>query len=33
MFFFFPEESPSNADHTYQSPFESIKQIDDDGTE
>ena len=33
MFFFFPEESPSNADNTYQSPFESIKQIDDDGNE
>ena len=33
MFFFFPEESPSNADNTYQSPFESIKQIDDDGIE
>ena len=33
MFFFFPEESPSNADNTYQSPFESIKQIDDDSNE
>ena len=33
MFFFFPEENPSNADNTYQSPFESIKQIDDDGNE
>ena len=33
MFLFFPEESPSNADNTYQSPFESIKQIDDDGNE
>lgn len=33
MFFFFPEESPSNVDNTYQSPFESIKQIDDDGNE
>lgn len=33
MFFFFPKESPSNADNTYQSPFESIKQIDDDGNE
>ena len=33
MFFFFPEESPSNADNTYQSPFESIKQIDDNGNE
>lgn len=33
MFFFFPEESPSNADNSYQSPFESIKQIDDDGNE
>ena len=33
MFFFFPEESPSNADNTYQSPFESITQIDDDGNE
>ena len=33
MFFFFPEESPSDADNTYQSPFESIKQIDDDGNE
>ena len=33
MFFFFPENSPSNADNTYQSPFESIKQIDDDGNE
>ena len=33
MFFFFPEESPSNADNTYQSPFESIKQIDDDDNE
>lgn len=33
MFFFFPEESPSNTDNTYQSPFESIKQIDDDDNE
>lgn len=33
MFFFFHEESPSNTDNTYQSPFESIKQIDDDGNE
>ena len=33
MFFFFPENSPSNADNTYQSPFESIKQIDDNGNE
>ncbi|RIW10919.1 DNA damage-inducible protein D [Veillonella parvula] len=33
MFFFFPEESPSNVDNTYQSPFESIKQINDDGNE
>lgn len=33
MFFFFPEESPSNVDDTYQSPFESIKKIDDNGNE
>ena len=33
MFFFFPEESPGNADNTYQSPFDSIKQFDDEGNE
>lgn len=33
MFFFFPDGIPSNANGNYQSPFESIKQIDDDGNE
>lgn len=33
MFFFFPNGIPSNSNSNYQSPFESIKQIDDDGNE
>lgn len=33
MFFFFPEGVPSNSTNNYQSPFESIKQIDDNGNE
>lgn len=33
MFFFFPEGVPSNSINNYQSPFESIKQIDDNGNE
>lgn len=33
MFFFFPDGIPSNSNNNYHSPFESIKQIDNDGNE
>lgn len=33
MFFFFPDGIPSNSNNNYHAPFESIKQIDDDGNE
>ena len=33
MFFFFPDGIPSNANRNYQTPFESIKQVDNDGNE
>ena len=33
MFFFFPDGISSNSNNNYHSPFESIKQIDNDGNE
>lgn len=33
MFFFFPDGIPSNSNNNYHSPFESIKQIDNDCNE
>lgn len=33
MFFFFSDGIPSNSNNNYHSPFESIKQIDNDGNE